>query len=160
MFLYDTYNLASTNLYNKHTSWTLPVGIYRLARYNLEYTNSYTLNPQVISLWIITGNKAMSLEDLTESIVQLCAECNVWSSTIIIPHGESDVLDISDACGPNASTPNGAEVYPMVLKCTRFNVPTEGRCRTIHLILIYMVNIPGMTSSPCWRLKDVLQVAP
>ena len=54
----------------------------------------------------------MSLEDLTESIVQLCAECNVWSSTIIIPHGESDVLDISDACGPNASTPNGAEVYP------------------------------------------------
>ncbi len=55
----------------------------------------------------------MSLEDLTESIVQLCAECNVWSSTIIIPHGESDVLDISDACGPNASTPNGAEVYPV-----------------------------------------------
>ena len=54
----------------------------------------------------------MSLEDLTENIVQLCAECNVWSSTIIIPHGQSDVLDISDACGPNASTPKGAEVYP------------------------------------------------
>ena len=54
----------------------------------------------------------MSLEDLTENIVQLCAECNVWSSTITIPHGQSDVLDISDACGPNASTPNGAEVYP------------------------------------------------
>ena len=61
----------------------------------------------------------MSLEDLTESIVQLCAECNVWSSTIIIPHGESDVLDISDACGPNASTPNGAEVYEAEERCEK-----------------------------------------
>jgi hypothetical protein len=54
----------------------------------------------------------LSLEDLTKNIVQLCDKCNVWSSTINIPHGKSDVLDISDACGPNPSTPNDAKVYP------------------------------------------------
>ena len=44
MFLYETYNLTSTNSYNKHTSWTLPVGTYLLTRYNLEYTCINDLN--------------------------------------------------------------------------------------------------------------------
>ncbi len=44
----------------------------------------------------------MSLEDLTDSIVQLCQECNIWSSTINIPHGNGDILDISAACGSQA----------------------------------------------------------
>ena len=53
----------------------------------------------------------MSLEALTHNIVQLCEECNVWSSTINIPHGIGDILDISAACGSQASTPKGAEIY-------------------------------------------------
>ena len=47
----------------------------------------------------------MSLEALTDNIVQLCEECNVWSSTINIPHGNGDILDISAACGSQACTP-------------------------------------------------------
>ena len=54
----------------------------------------------------------MSLEDLTDSIVQLCEECNVWSSTINIPHGNGDILDISVACGSQACTPKCAAIYP------------------------------------------------
>jgi len=54
----------------------------------------------------------MSLEDLTDSIVQLCQECNVWSSTINIPHGNGDILDISAACGSQACTPKCAAIYP------------------------------------------------
>jgi hypothetical protein len=38
---------------------------------------------------------------------KLCEECNVWSSTINIPHGNGDILDISAAC-----TPKGAAMYP------------------------------------------------
>ncbi len=53
----------------------------------------------------------MSLEDLTDSIVQLCQECNVWSSTINIPHG-IDILDISAACGSHACTPKCAAIFP------------------------------------------------
>jgi hypothetical protein len=54
----------------------------------------------------------MSLEVLTDNIVQLCEKCNVWSSTINIPHGNGDFLDISAACGSQASTPNCAEIDP------------------------------------------------
>jgi hypothetical protein len=54
----------------------------------------------------------MSLADLTDSIVQLCEECNVWSSTINIPHGNGDILDISVACGSQACTPKCAAIYP------------------------------------------------
>jgi hypothetical protein len=54
----------------------------------------------------------MSLQDLTDNIVQLCEECNVWSSTINIPHGNGDILDISAACGSQACTPKGAAMYP------------------------------------------------
>jgi len=54
----------------------------------------------------------MSLEYLTDNIVQLCEECNVWSSTINIPHGNGDILDISAACGSQACTPKGAAMYP------------------------------------------------
>ena len=60
----------------------------------------------------LTFSKKMSLENLTDSIVQLCEECNVWSSTINIPHGNSDILDISAACGSQACTPKGAAMYP------------------------------------------------
>ena len=55
----------------------------------------------------------MNLESLTNNIVQLCEECNVWSSTINIPHGNGDFLDISSAAhGAKSSTPEGAEIYP------------------------------------------------
>ena len=55
----------------------------------------------------------MNLEPLTNNIVQLCEECNVWSSTINIPHGNGDFLDISSAAhGAKSSTPEGAEIYP------------------------------------------------
>jgi len=53
----------------------------------------------------------MSLEALTDNVVQLCEECNVWSSTVNIPHGNGDILGISAACGSQASTPKGAEIY-------------------------------------------------
>ena len=55
----------------------------------------------------------MSLEALTDNIVQLCEECNVFSYTINIPHGNGDILDIlSAACESQASTPKGAEICP------------------------------------------------
>ncbi len=55
----------------------------------------------------------MNLESRTNNIVQLCEECNVWSSTINTPHGNSDFLDISSAArGAKSSTPDSAEVYP------------------------------------------------
>ena len=39
------------------------------------------------------SEKKMSLENLTENIIQLSEECNVWSATINIPHGNySDIL--------------------------------------------------------------------
>ncbi len=84
----------------------------------------------------------MSLEDLTDSIVQLCEECNVWSSTINIPHGNGDILDISAACGSQACTPKCKAIYPE-------NVPMDCMVPTIRLILPFMVNIPGLISSPC-----------
>ena len=56
--------------------------------------------------------KKMSLDDLTDSIVQLCQECNVWSSTINIPHGNGDILDISAACGSQACTPKCTAIFP------------------------------------------------
>ena len=55
----------------------------------------------------------MNLESLTNNIVQLCEEFNVWSSTINIPLGNGDFLDISSAArGAKSSTPEGAEIYP------------------------------------------------
>ncbi len=55
----------------------------------------------------------MNLESLTNIIVKLCEECNVWSSTINIPLGNGDFLDISSAAsGAKSSTPEGAEIYP------------------------------------------------
>ena len=95
----------------------------------------------------------MSLEALTDNIVQLCEECNVWSFTINIPHGNGDILDISAACGSQASTPKGTEF-------TLKNVPREDCTNpTIHLILPFMVNIPGLISSQCRQLWDVSVVA-
>ena len=55
----------------------------------------------------------MNLESLTNNIVKLCEECNVWSSTINISLGNGDFLDSSfTACGAKSSTPEGAEIYP------------------------------------------------
>ena len=55
----------------------------------------------------------MNLESLTSNIVQLGEECNVWSSTMNIPHSNGDFLDISSAArGAKSSTPEGAEIYP------------------------------------------------
>jgi hypothetical protein len=66
----------------------------------------------------------MSLEDLTDSIVQLCEECNVWSSTINIPRGNGDILDISAACGSQACTPVighdiGGKYIPIMARLTK-----------------------------------------
>ena len=81
------------------TSLYLQLDLRRRQTYQFKHTNWF--HP-----------KKMSLEALTDNIVQLCEECNDWSSTINIPHGNGDILDISAACGSQASTPKGAEIYP------------------------------------------------
>ena len=70
---------------------------------------------------------AMNLESLTNNIVQLCEECNVWSSTINIPLGNGDFLDIS--------IPN--------------SVPKQIVVPTIPMILPSMMKIPGPHLSLC-----------
>ena len=55
----------------------------------------------------------MNRESLTNNIVQLCEECNIWSSTMNIPLSNGDFLDISSAArGAKSSTPECAEIYP------------------------------------------------
>jgi hypothetical protein len=57
------------------------------------------LPPQLFQLvyknWRILN--AMVHEVLTNSIVQLCKECTVWSSTISIPRCNGEFIDISSA---------------------------------------------------------------
>ena len=54
----------------------------------------------------------MSYQDLTNDICRLVNDCNVWSSTIVIPDGDG-VLDISSAAnGADSSTPVGATNQP------------------------------------------------
>ena len=54
----------------------------------------------------------MSYQDLTNDICHLVNDCNVWSSTIVIPDGDS-VIDISSAAnGADSSTPVGATNQP------------------------------------------------
>ena len=86
----QVYNLTTTSSY-------LPLDLLRHQTYKFKHTNWHP-------------PKKMSLEVLTDNIVQLCEECNVWSSTINIPHGNGDFLDISVACGSQASTPKCAEI--------------------------------------------------
>jgi hypothetical protein len=70
----------------------------------------------------------MSLEALTDNIVQLCEECNVWSSTINIPHGNGDFLDMDPRL-----------LHQRVQRFTLKNVPREDCTnRTIHLILPFI----------------------
>ena len=102
----------------------------------------------------------MNLESLTNNIVQLCEECNVWSSTINIPHGNSDFLDISSAArGAKSSTPEGAEIYAK--QCPKTN------CRSYYTFdpsvydenswpaLKFMLMSPGCVSG----CKKVLRVS-
>ncbi len=55
----------------------------------------------------------MNLKAITDNIVHLCKECNVWSSTITIPQCNGRFLDISSAArGDQSSTPDGATMHP------------------------------------------------
>ncbi len=46
-----------------------------------------------IQAYELTFSEKMSLEALTDNIIQLSEECKVWSSTINVPHGNhGDIL--------------------------------------------------------------------
>jgi len=54
----------------------------------------------------------MSYQDLTNDICRLVNDCNVWSSTIVIPDGDSVIVISSAANGADSSTPVGATNQP------------------------------------------------